>query len=53
MSGNFTFPTKAKNRFIVADQVNVTWHVDAPVISLYESCGKNNRLLQGDAAHLI
>ncbi|KAL4926875.1 uncharacterized protein BDV17DRAFT_268798 [Aspergillus undulatus] len=46
MSGNFTFPTKAENRFIVADQVNVTWDVVAPVISLYESCGKNNHVLQ-------
>ncbi|KAL4868871.1 hypothetical protein BDV12DRAFT_196849 [Aspergillus spectabilis] len=38
MSGNFTFPTEAENRFIVADLVNVTWDVVAPVVSLYESC---------------
>jgi hypothetical protein len=48
MSGNFTFPTEAEHRFIVADLVNVTWDVVAPVISLYERCGKNNRMIQGD-----
>ncbi|BCS22622.1 uncharacterized protein APUU_30847S [Aspergillus puulaauensis] len=51
MSGKFTFPTKAKNKFIVADLVNVTWNVDAPVISLYESCGKRNRILQEEATN--
>ncbi|OJJ04864.1 hypothetical protein ASPVEDRAFT_86245 [Aspergillus versicolor CBS 583.65] len=51
MSGKFTFPTKAENKFIVADLVNITWTVDAPVISLYESCGKRNRILQEEATN--
>ncbi|KAL3474754.1 hypothetical protein BJX99DRAFT_230961 [Aspergillus californicus] len=46
MSGNFTFPTEDEYQFIVADLVNVTWDVVAPVISLYESCGTKNRILQ-------
>ncbi|KAL4787059.1 hypothetical protein BJX76DRAFT_354471 [Aspergillus varians] len=46
MSGNFTFPTEAKNRFTVADLVNVTWDVVAPRISLYESCGNDDRMIQ-------
>ncbi|KAL4744794.1 hypothetical protein BDW72DRAFT_74559 [Aspergillus terricola var. indicus] len=46
MSGNFTFPTETENRFIVADLVNVTWDVVAPVISLYENCGTNGRMIQ-------
>ncbi|EAU30100.1 predicted protein [Aspergillus terreus NIH2624] len=32
--------------FIVADQVNITWEIAAPVISLYESCGSNSRTLE-------
>jgi hypothetical protein len=46
MPGNFTFPTKDKNRFVVADQVNITWDVVAPLISLYEHCGSNSRILE-------
>ncbi|KAL3440145.1 hypothetical protein BJX65DRAFT_300699 [Aspergillus insuetus] len=46
MPGNFTFPTENQNRFIVADLVNVTWDVVAPVISLYESCGTEDHVLQ-------
>ncbi|KAL4993184.1 hypothetical protein BDV10DRAFT_30344 [Aspergillus recurvatus] len=47
-SGNFTFtyPTESEYRFIVADLVNVTWIVDAPIISLYESCGEHDDILQ-------
>ncbi|KAE8136637.1 hypothetical protein BDV38DRAFT_271976 [Aspergillus pseudotamarii] len=36
---NFTFPTDFGSRFIVGDQVNVTWDVVTPRISLYEACG--------------
>ncbi|KAL4800856.1 hypothetical protein BDV19DRAFT_352246 [Aspergillus venezuelensis] len=43
---NFTYPTATEYQFIVADLVNVTWDVTAPVISLYELCGINERLLQ-------
>ncbi|KAJ6137428.1 hypothetical protein N7471_003914 [Penicillium samsonianum] len=43
MAGNFTFPTEAESRFRVADLVNVTWDVVAPLISLYETCGSNDR----------
>ncbi|KAF3401659.1 hypothetical protein F1880_010068 [Penicillium rolfsii] len=46
MAGNFTFPTEAENQFIVADLVNVTWNVVAPLVSLYESCGSNDRILE-------
>ncbi|KAL2824718.1 hypothetical protein BJY01DRAFT_164076 [Aspergillus pseudoustus] len=46
MSGKFTFPTEDLSQFIVADQVNVTWDVVAPFISLYESCGTEDRILQ-------
>lgn len=52
MAGNFTFPTEAENRFIVADLVNVTWDVVAPLVSLYESCGANVRALEGEAVYL-
>lgn len=38
-AGNFTFPTDFGSRFIVGDQVNVTWDVVTPRISLYEYCG--------------
>ncbi|KJK64256.1 hypothetical protein P875_00138354 [Aspergillus parasiticus SU-1] len=38
-AGNFTFPTESESRFIVGDQVNVTWDVATPRISLYEECG--------------
>ena len=47
MPEGFTFPTNDENRFIVADQVNITWEIAAPVISLYESCGSNSRTLEG------
>ncbi|OOQ86431.1 hypothetical protein PEBR_21340 [Penicillium brasilianum] len=46
MGGNFTFPTEAVSRFIVADLVNVTWNVLAPLVSLYESCGSDDRALE-------
>ncbi|KAJ5117816.1 hypothetical protein N7448_011448 [Penicillium atrosanguineum] len=46
MAGNFTFPTEAEYRFIVADLVNVTWDVVAPLISLYEICGSNEHALE-------
>ncbi|KAL2802579.1 hypothetical protein BJX63DRAFT_440792 [Aspergillus granulosus] len=46
MSGNFTFPTEDEYQFIVADLVNITWDVVAPVVSLYESCGSNDRVLE-------
>ncbi|KAE8383311.1 hypothetical protein BDV26DRAFT_303567 [Aspergillus bertholletiae] len=36
---SFTFPTNAEHRFIVGDQVNITWDVVTPRISLYEECG--------------
>jgi hypothetical protein len=53
MPGNFfTFPTADENRFRVADLVNVTWDVVAPLISLYETCGSNDRALEGEAVHL-
>ncbi|KAB8276977.1 hypothetical protein BDV30DRAFT_235224 [Aspergillus minisclerotigenes] len=39
VAGNFTFPTESERRFIVGDQVNVTWNVVTPRISLYEECG--------------
>ncbi|KAL5045079.1 hypothetical protein BDW71DRAFT_90749 [Aspergillus fruticulosus] len=42
----FTYPTESEYRFIVADLVNVTWTVNAPIISLYESCGENDDILQ-------
>jgi hypothetical protein len=48
MAGNFTFPTEAVFRFIVADLVNVTWDVVAPLVSLYESCGGDDRALEGE-----
>ena len=48
MTGKFIFPTEAENRFIVADLVNVTWDVVAPLISIYESCGSINRKLKGE-----
>lgn len=48
MGGNFTFPTEAVSRFIVADLVNVTWNVLAPLVSLYESCGSDDRALEGE-----
>ncbi|OOO06028.1 hypothetical protein OAory_01016890 [Aspergillus oryzae] len=38
-AGNFTFPTESESRFIVGDQVNITWDVLTPRISLYEECG--------------
>ncbi|CAI7587835.1 unnamed protein product [Penicillium discolor] len=48
MSGNFTFPTEAaaENGFRVADLVNVTWDVVAPLVSIYETCGSNDRALE-------
>lgn len=47
MSENFTFPTKADDgRYIVADRVNITWDVVAPMFSLYETCGTINRALE-------
>ena len=48
MTGKFNFPTEAENRFIVADLVNVTWDIVAPVISIYESCGSIDRMLKGE-----
>ncbi|KAL4901758.1 hypothetical protein BDW74DRAFT_69695 [Aspergillus multicolor] len=45
-AGNFTFPTDSVYQFIVADLVNVTWTVDAPVISLYETCGRKDYILE-------
>lgn len=53
MAGNFTFPTEAESRFRVADLVNVTWDVVAPLVSLYETCGSNDRALEGEAVYLI
>ncbi|KAL4966165.1 uncharacterized protein BDV14DRAFT_171692 [Aspergillus stella-maris] len=44
--GNFTYPTATEYQFIVADLVNLTWDVAAPVISLYELCGTTELLLQ-------
>jgi hypothetical protein len=52
MAGNFTFPTEAEYRFIVADLVNVTWDVVAPLISLYERCGSNDHALEGEVVYL-
>jgi hypothetical protein len=52
MAGNFTFPTEDQSRFIVADLVNVTWDVVAPRISLYQTCGSNDRMLEGEAFYL-
>ncbi|CAG7973048.1 unnamed protein product [Penicillium nalgiovense] len=46
MAGNFTFPTEAERRFRVADLVNITWDVVAPLISLYETCGSNDRAIE-------
>ncbi|KGO39966.1 hypothetical protein PEX1_026940 [Penicillium expansum] len=46
MAGNFTFPTEAESTFRVADLVNVTWDVIAPLVSLYETCGTNDRALE-------
>ncbi|KAJ5411185.1 uncharacterized protein N7487_005544 [Penicillium crustosum] len=48
MAGKFTFPTgaAAESGFRVADLVNVTWDVVAPLISLYETCGSNDRALE-------
>ncbi|KAF7590013.1 hypothetical protein BBP40_003401 [Aspergillus hancockii] len=37
-AGSFTFPTPSEYRFIVGDDVNVTWDVVTPRISLYELC---------------
>lgn len=53
MAKNFTFPTETESRFKVADLVNVTWDVLAPLVSLYESCGNNNRALEGKTVDLI
>ena len=55
MAGNFTFPTEAaaENGFRVADLVNVTWDVVAPLVSIYETCGSNDRALEGEAVYLI
>jgi hypothetical protein len=44
---NFTFPTEAQDIFEVADRVNVTWTVIAPIISLYERCGTIQQPLEG------
>jgi hypothetical protein len=52
MAGNFTFPTEDEYRFEVADLVNVTWGVVAPLISLYESCGSNDHALEGGVVYL-
>lgn len=52
MAGNFTFPTEAESTFRVADLVNVTWDVIAPLVSLYETCGTNDRALEGGAIYL-
>ncbi|KAA8642987.1 uncharacterized protein ATNIH1004_009749 [Aspergillus tanneri] len=43
---SFTFPTRAENTYIVDDKVNVTWTVVAPFISLFESCGPHDEVLQ-------
>ncbi|KAL4949081.1 hypothetical protein BDW69DRAFT_175206 [Aspergillus filifer] len=51
MVGNFTYPTATEYRFIVADLVNVTWRVTAPVVALYELCGTTERLLQEPLAN--
>ncbi|KAE8359136.1 hypothetical protein BDV27DRAFT_149832 [Aspergillus caelatus] len=42
---NFTFPTEFGSRFIVGDQVNVTWDVVTPRISLYEYCGREQWII--------
>lgn len=54
MAGNFTFPTEAaaESGFRVADLVNVTWDVVAPLVSIYETCGSNDRALEGEAVYL-
>jgi hypothetical protein len=52
MAGKFTFPTKDQI-FIVADQVNVTWTVNAPRISLYETCGNIDYPLEGEKAMIL
>lgn len=54
MAGKFTFPTgaAAESGFRVADLVNVTWDVVAPLISLYETCGSNDRALEGETVYL-
>ncbi|KAE8386794.1 hypothetical protein BDV23DRAFT_162485 [Aspergillus alliaceus] len=44
-AGGFTFPTDLDKRFIVGDQINVTWDVVTPRISLYERCGTENWIL--------
>jgi hypothetical protein len=44
-AGNFTFPTPSEYRFIVGDEVNVTWDVVTPRISLYEECGTDHWIL--------
>ncbi|OGM42552.1 hypothetical protein ABOM_007923 [Aspergillus bombycis] len=44
-AGGFTFPTESQYRFIVGDQVNITWDVVTPRISLYEECGTEQWIL--------
>jgi hypothetical protein len=48
MLGQFTYPAKSDSRFIVADLVNVTWDIAAPVISLLENCGNEQSFLEGE-----
>ncbi|KAJ6035959.1 hypothetical protein N7540_000238 [Penicillium herquei] len=48
---NFTFPTDAQDTFIVADRVNITWTVVAPIISLYETCGVSQQPLEEQQAN--